>query len=170
MGQGRPDRRAVHRAGAARDGAVPQRCRHLFEVYRLKQRGTALVTGRSVGEKIASGPVRVIKSAQFLHQFRDGRSARHRQDRSRLGTDHEEGRGHRHEPRRPHVPCRDCQPRARRAGDRRDRARDGALRDGQSVTVSLRRRRHRVCLRRAAAVRRRARQPESDSAAPARRS
>ena len=30
-----------------------------------KQRGTVLVTGRSVGEKIATGPVRVIKSAQF---------------------------------------------------------------------------------------------------------
>ncbi|HET7238628.1 MAG TPA: phosphoenolpyruvate synthase, partial [Terrimicrobiaceae bacterium] len=43
-----------------------------FQVYRLKQRGTALVTGRSVGEKIASGPVRVIKSVEFLHQFREG--------------------------------------------------------------------------------------------------
>ncbi len=43
-----------------------------FQVYRLKQRGTALVTGRSVGEKIASGPVRVIKSVEFLRQFREG--------------------------------------------------------------------------------------------------
>jgi pyruvate,water dikinase len=30
------------------------------------------VTGRSVGEKIASGPARVIKSAEFLSQFKDG--------------------------------------------------------------------------------------------------
>ena len=55
-------RRAVHRAGAARDRAVAQRSSTRLETYRLKQRGTVLVTGRSVGEKIASGPVRVIKS------------------------------------------------------------------------------------------------------------
>ncbi|MFA6545849.1 MAG: phosphoenolpyruvate synthase, partial [Limisphaerales bacterium] len=35
-------------------------------------RGKVLVTGRSVGEKIASGPVRVIKSAEFINQFKDG--------------------------------------------------------------------------------------------------
>ena len=43
-----------------------------FQVYQLKQRGPVLVTGRSVGEKIASGPVCVIKSVEFLHQFREG--------------------------------------------------------------------------------------------------
>ena len=43
-----------------------------FEVYQLKQRGPVLVTGRSVGEKIANGPVRVIKSVEFLHQFCQG--------------------------------------------------------------------------------------------------
>ena len=32
------------------------------EVYRLKKRGPVLVTGRSVGEKIGAGPVRVVKS------------------------------------------------------------------------------------------------------------
>ena len=43
-----------------------------FEVYQLKQRGPVLVTGRSVGEKIANGPVRVIKNVEFLHQFCEG--------------------------------------------------------------------------------------------------
>lgn len=43
-----------------------------FEIYRLKERGPVLVTGRSVGEKIATGPVRVIKSVQYLHQFQEG--------------------------------------------------------------------------------------------------
>ena len=43
-----------------------------FEVYHLKQRGPVLVTGRSVGEKIANGPVRVIKNVEFLHQFCEG--------------------------------------------------------------------------------------------------
>jgi len=42
------------------------------EVFQLKQRGRVLVTGRSVGGKIASGPVRVIPSAQFIGQFKPG--------------------------------------------------------------------------------------------------
>jgi len=42
------------------------------EAYKLKQRGPVLVAGRSVGEKIATGPVRVIKSAQFIGQFKEG--------------------------------------------------------------------------------------------------
>ena len=44
----------------------------VLETYQLEQRGTVLVTGRSVGEKIATGPVRVIKSAQFIGQFQEG--------------------------------------------------------------------------------------------------
>jgi pyruvate,water dikinase len=44
----------------------------VVEVFRLQQRGPVLVTGRSVGEKIATGPVRVIQSAQFIGQFMDG--------------------------------------------------------------------------------------------------
>lgn len=43
-----------------------------IETYSLKQRGPVLVTGRSVGEKIAWGPVRVIPSAQFIGQFKTG--------------------------------------------------------------------------------------------------
>ncbi|MEW6306058.1 MAG: phosphoenolpyruvate synthase, partial [Verrucomicrobiota bacterium] len=42
------------------------------EIYKLKQRGPVLVTGRSVGEKIATGPVRVIRSVQFINQFKPG--------------------------------------------------------------------------------------------------
>jgi pyruvate,water dikinase len=44
----------------------------VIEAYKLKQRGQVLVTGRSVGEKIASGTVRVIKNVQYLHQFKEG--------------------------------------------------------------------------------------------------
>ena len=46
--------------------------RDVLETYRLTEHGKALIKGRSVGEKIASGPVRVIKSAQFLQQFQAG--------------------------------------------------------------------------------------------------
>jgi pyruvate,water dikinase len=44
----------------------------VMEVLKLKQRGPVLITGRSVGEKIATGPVRVIKSVQFIDQFKEG--------------------------------------------------------------------------------------------------
>jgi pyruvate,water dikinase len=43
-----------------------------LEVYRLRESGPVLVRGRSVGEKIGKGPVRVIRSATHLEQFRDG--------------------------------------------------------------------------------------------------
>jgi pyruvate,water dikinase len=44
----------------------------VIETFRLQHRGRVLVTGRSIGDRIASGPVRVIKSAQHLGQFQDG--------------------------------------------------------------------------------------------------
>lgn len=43
-----------------------------LETYRLNKRGSVLVSGRSVGEKIAAGPVRVIHSAQHLASFKSG--------------------------------------------------------------------------------------------------
>jgi pyruvate,water dikinase len=49
-----------------------QRAIDSMEVYHLKQRGPVLIQGRSVGEKIGSGPVRVIASATHLEQFRPG--------------------------------------------------------------------------------------------------
>jgi pyruvate,water dikinase len=44
----------------------------VLETYRLRQRSAVLASGRSVGEKIATGQVRVIRSAQFIHQFQQG--------------------------------------------------------------------------------------------------
>ncbi len=43
-----------------------------IDVYRLRSKSKVLIAGRSVGEKIGRGPVRVIKRVQDLHQFRDG--------------------------------------------------------------------------------------------------
>lgn len=43
-----------------------------FESYHLEQRGSVLVTGRSIGAKIACGPVRVIKDVHFLADFQPG--------------------------------------------------------------------------------------------------
>jgi len=44
----------------------------VLESYHLGQRGAVLATGRSVGEKIAVGRVRVITTAQFIGQFQQG--------------------------------------------------------------------------------------------------
>ncbi len=44
----------------------------VLETYHLKQRGPVLIQGRSVGEKIGQGPVRIIKHVQHLQDFQDG--------------------------------------------------------------------------------------------------
>ena len=38
-----------------------------FDTYELKQKGKVLLTGRSVGDRIGQGPVRVIKNISSLH-------------------------------------------------------------------------------------------------------
>jgi pyruvate,water dikinase len=44
----------------------------VLETYRLRQRSAVLASGRSVGGRIATGRVRVIRSAQFIDQFQAG--------------------------------------------------------------------------------------------------
>lgn len=43
-----------------------------IEAYRLKSKGKALVKGRSVGERVGAGPVRVVKSVKDLDAFQEG--------------------------------------------------------------------------------------------------
>lgn len=49
-----------------------RRAADVLETYQLGRRGKVLISGRSVGEKIAAGPVQVIASAQHLKKFRPG--------------------------------------------------------------------------------------------------
>ncbi|MBI3597825.1 MAG: phosphoenolpyruvate synthase [Nitrospirae bacterium] len=49
-----------------------QKDRGEVEIYHLTQQGRVLVTGRSVGDKIGQGPVRVIKSVQHIDRFKPG--------------------------------------------------------------------------------------------------
>ena len=49
-----------------------QRARPTLELWRRSGEGTVLVTGRSVGSGVASGPVRVILDPRELSEFRDG--------------------------------------------------------------------------------------------------
>ncbi|MFZ1747440.1 MAG: phosphoenolpyruvate synthase [Nitrospirales bacterium] len=44
----------------------------VMETYHLTKRGQVLIQGRSVGEKIGQGPVRVITHVQNLQDFREG--------------------------------------------------------------------------------------------------
>lgn len=44
----------------------------IVESYKLEVRGKVMVTGRSVGSKIAQGVVRVIHEARLLQEFQDG--------------------------------------------------------------------------------------------------
>jgi len=49
-----------------------QRATNVFETYALKGKGTTVVAGRAVGEKIATGKVRVIARKSDLSKFRAG--------------------------------------------------------------------------------------------------
>ena len=82
------------------------------------------------------------------------RGAGRRHDHSRLGAGDEDGRGHRHQSRRPHLPCRHRRARARRPGGGRRRAtRRRALATGDDGHRVLRRGRDRPRLRGRASLR-----------------
>jgi len=49
-----------------------QRGRDVLETYHLQRRGPVLVSGRSVGEKIAAGPVRQVNNIRQLSTFQSG--------------------------------------------------------------------------------------------------
>jgi pyruvate,water dikinase len=51
---------------------VSQRRGHVLEIYSLKGSGEVLTSGRSVGEKVVSGVVRVISDVAHLSDFRPG--------------------------------------------------------------------------------------------------
>ncbi len=97
-----------------------------LETYHLQERGPVLVTGRSVGEKIAAGAGPRDQAGPTDSRIQARRGARDRQDRSRLGTHHEKGARDRHEPRRPDLPCRHRQPGTGPAGHRGQRAGHGS--------------------------------------------
>lgn len=46
--------------------------RQVIQNYRLKEKGKVLITGRSVGAKIATGRTRLIRSPEQLADFKDG--------------------------------------------------------------------------------------------------
>lgn len=49
-----------------------QKKKNILQTYRMHSKGTVLSTGRSVGQKIGSGPVRVIRDVHNIHEFKKG--------------------------------------------------------------------------------------------------
>ena len=45
---------------------------HVYEIYKLKERGNFFASGSAVGRKIASGTANVIESPKDIHKFRRG--------------------------------------------------------------------------------------------------
>ncbi len=93
------------------------------EIYTLKERGKILSTGKSVGAKVGC--------RKGTHHPRGGAHARpaarrgagHRHHRPGLGTGHEDRQCHRHQPRRPRLPCGYRGARTRHPGRGRHRPR-----------------------------------------------
>ncbi|MGE0683751.1 MAG: phosphoenolpyruvate synthase [Candidatus Binatia bacterium] len=46
--------------------------KNTLDTYRLQERGSVLLTGKSVGEKIGAGPVRLLKDVKELQKFQPG--------------------------------------------------------------------------------------------------
>ena len=49
-----------------------QKQKNMYEEYSLKQKGKLIVTGKSVGNKIAQGEANVIKSVRDIEKFKPG--------------------------------------------------------------------------------------------------
>jgi pyruvate,water dikinase len=49
-----------------------QRAMNVLETYYLKEKGSILAQGKSVGEKIGAGPINVISSAKEIERFKKG--------------------------------------------------------------------------------------------------
>jgi pyruvate,water dikinase len=71
MGQGRHRRPAVHPAGPPRDGEEPAGDKAELR-YKLKGRGTVLAEGRAIGQKIGTGPVRLVHNISEMDKVQPG--------------------------------------------------------------------------------------------------
>ena len=72
MGQGRRERRIVHRAGAARDGAVAPRAGARSAPTASSRRARSWSSGLSIGDAVVAGRVCIIDSPKEIDRFVDG--------------------------------------------------------------------------------------------------
>ncbi len=110
--------------------------------YTITKKGKQLTSGLAIGDAVVRRPCLPHREPARHRQVRRRLDPGNRDNRPRLGADHEARGGDRHRPWRAHLACRDRQPRARPAGDRRHRQRhphpafragvDGVLRRGRA--------------------------------------
>ncbi len=62
----------IYMVQARPETVASQQQANMLESYRLLEKGKLILTGRAVGSKIASGPVRVAKDLSALSQFKPG--------------------------------------------------------------------------------------------------
>ena len=114
-----------------------------FEIDRAAADATdVLVEGRSIGQRIGAGPVRVLRSIRRWTGSGPGCAGR-RDHRPGLGTGDETRRRDHHRTRRPNLSRRDHRPRTGRTRDRRNRRRDNRTRRRPGGHGLVRRRRYR---------------------------
>ncbi len=130
-----------------------QRDADAMETYTLKTTSKVLAAGKSVGEKVATGKVRVIREAHDLQAFQRGEVLVAEFDQAGLGAGDEDGRRDRDRSRRPHLPRGDRRARAGRAGGGRHRERHARTRARAGSDGVLLRGRYRPGLRGHPAIR-----------------
>ena len=150
----------------ARPETVQSRVGRTVQRFSLKGKSKVLATGRSIGQRIGSGPGPHHSRRKGNDTRAERRRARRGHDGPRLGAGHETRVCHRHESRRAHLSRGDHRARARHSRGRRLRRchRDDSR--GRGSHGLLRRRRHGLRVRRCTAVRaeeRRARRAARDS-------
>ena len=120
--------------------------------FRMDERGEVLVEGRAIGQKIGAGAVRVLTSAESMHEFQPGEVLVADMTDPDWEPVMKRASRDRHQPRRPHLPRRDHRPRARHPRRRRHRHGDHRLVRRPGGHGLRGRGRHRPGLRRAAEV------------------
>ncbi len=152
VGARRRGRQALRPPGAARDREVARR--------RPRDREVPPQTARQGAREGARHWTEDRPRPRARREERQGNGPRagrrhpgHRHDRSQLGAGHEARRGHRHQPRRAHLPCGDHRPRVGHSRHRRHRQRHLDARRGRSGDRVLRRGRHGIRVPRRARVR-----------------
>ena len=83
---------------------------HRYKLKGDRSKNTVLAEGRAIGQKIGTGPVRLVRSPAEMDTRAARRRAGHRHDRPQLGAGDEARQRHRHQPRRPHLPRGDHRP------------------------------------------------------------
>ena len=138
MGEGRRGREALHRAGAPRDGGLAAGGRTSLETLpRWTAAGRCSPRDAPWARRRPAGRARVIHDLADLGQFKPGEVLVADTTTPDWEPVMKIAGGHRHQPRRPHVPRRHRRPRARhpRRG-RRPATRPRRSPDGEVVTVS----------------------------------